>query len=93
MGVDEASAFERKEYVALHQSTLRKVDILHTLAERAYRGTLVTNTSWWVLHGGNLRGAWMWLVANKTWAFILGLIGFVLAIVGIFLAYHPPIHA
>jgi hypothetical protein len=46
MDAKEASPFERKDYVALHQSTLRKVDNLHTLAELAYRGTLVTNASW-----------------------------------------------
>ena len=45
-GAEEAAAFERKEYVKLHQSTLRKVDIFETVAERAHHGFLKTNTTW-----------------------------------------------
>jgi hypothetical protein len=42
-GKDEARAFEAKEYVKLHQSTLRKVDVIHTISEREWDGTLRTN--------------------------------------------------
>lgn len=45
-GAEEASAFERKEFVRLHQSTLRKVDILANICERASNKTLKTNASW-----------------------------------------------
>jgi hypothetical protein len=92
-GKDEAEAFKRKDYVALHQSTLRKVDILHSLAERAYHGTLKTNASWWTRRGGTLRQIWMWIVENKTLAFIFAALALVLGIVGILLAVHPPAHA
>jgi hypothetical protein len=92
-GAEEAKAFERKDYVALHQSTLRKVDILHSLAERAYRGTLKTNASWWTVHGGNVRGAWMWVVENKSWAFIIAAVALALAVAGVILIFHPPVHA
>ena len=47
-GGEEARAFDEKKYVALHQSTLRKVDILANLAARAHDGTLRTNATWWV---------------------------------------------
>lgn len=45
-GAEEAAAFDRKEYVKLHQSTLRKVDTFETIAERAHHGFLKTNTTW-----------------------------------------------
>ncbi|OOP65466.1 hypothetical protein BWZ43_24955, partial [Heyndrickxia oleronia] len=32
-GEEEARSFEDKEFVKLHQSTLRKVDILHSIVE------------------------------------------------------------
>ncbi|MEM7111517.1 MAG: hypothetical protein AAF614_03740 [Chloroflexota bacterium] len=44
-GADEALAFENKEYVKLHRSTLRKVEILASLIQRAEENTLKTNTS------------------------------------------------
>ena len=41
-GADEATAFQNKQYVPLHLSTLRKVDVLATLAERADQGSIRT---------------------------------------------------
>lgn len=41
-GAEEASAFEAKEYVKLHQSTLRKVDVIAIIAVMAHEGTLKT---------------------------------------------------
>ncbi|WP_159106121.1 hypothetical protein [Herbaspirillum sp. B65] len=37
-GQGEADAFERKAFLRLHQSTLRKVDVLANILERAHRG-------------------------------------------------------
>ena len=67
--------------------------MLRTLAERAYLGTLKTNASWWVLHGGTMRGFWIWVVANKTLAFFLAAIGVIAAVVALLLALHQPTHA
>jgi len=92
-GRDEPEVFKRKEYVALHQSTLRKVDIMQTLAERAYRGTLKTDSGWWTRHGGSLRSIWRWAVANQTIAFIIAVIALALTLWGVVLAFHPPLHA
>jgi hypothetical protein len=50
-GANEATAFENKEYVKLHQSTLRKVDILANIIERADNGSLKTNSTWKDLYG------------------------------------------
>lgn len=43
-GADEAEAFAQKEYIKLHQSTLRKVDVFADLLNRAIQGTL--KVSW-----------------------------------------------
>ncbi|MHB8112398.1 MAG: hypothetical protein ACYDHA_02935 [Bellilinea sp.] len=50
-GANEAAAFENKEYVKLHQSTLRKVDVLANIIERVDTGTLKTNSTWKDLYG------------------------------------------
>src|SRR5690606_5499573 len=45
-GQEEADAFEKQDYIKLHQSTLRKVDILANILGRAADGTLKTNAKW-----------------------------------------------
>ena len=50
-GAQEAKAFEAKNYVQLHQSTLRKVDIMANIFERAVDGTIKTNARWGDVHG------------------------------------------
>lgn len=45
-GADEAAAFIEKEFVKLHQSTLRKVDIIANIIERTADRTLKTNATW-----------------------------------------------
>ncbi|HBT96639.1 MAG TPA: hypothetical protein DEB25_02845 [Desulfobulbaceae bacterium] len=50
-GKEEAAAFENKEFVKLHQSTLRKVDNLANILERASNKNLKTNSSWFQQHG------------------------------------------
>jgi hypothetical protein len=53
-GADEAIAFEERQYVRLHQSTLRKVDILANVFGRVMDGTLKTNARWYEPYGGAL---------------------------------------
>jgi hypothetical protein len=60
VGAEEAKAFENAEYVKLHQSTLRKVDVLANIAERAENGALKTNATWWETHGGTLGAVLEW---------------------------------
>lgn len=45
-GKEEALAFQNREYIRLHQSTLRKVDIMSNLLERTLDGSLKTQASW-----------------------------------------------
>ncbi len=44
-GAEEATAFVNGEYLKLHQSTLRKVDILANIFDRAHDKSLKTNAS------------------------------------------------
>lgn len=79
-GAAEADAWEKADYVALHRSTLRKVDVLANIAERAFDGSLLTNTSWWDMHGGYIRSIALFLKENIYIAavvVILALVGFI----------------
>lgn len=82
-GPEEVTAFREKRFVALHQSTLRKVDVISEIAERANGRTLKTRSSWWVQNGGSVRGAWLWLVANQSIIFIVAIVALVLTIIGL----------
>ena len=82
-GAEEANAFERKDYVALHQSTLRKVDILANIFHRANEQQLKTKTTWWEMHGGLLRGPVQMVVENKVLSFSIGLAGLILTLISL----------
>ena len=75
-GKEEAAAFEKKEFVRLHQSTLRKVDILANLAGRAHADDLKTLSSWWERNGRSIKASGEWL--REHW-----LIGSIVALLGL----------
>lgn len=72
-GGDEADAFKDGEYVKLHQSTLRKVENLHLIIEKAYEGTLKTNTTLIKLYGITPQS--LFQMAQENW--LLALIIFI----------------
>ncbi|MEB3182016.1 MAG: hypothetical protein VKL59_23715, partial [Nostocaceae cyanobacterium] len=78
-GPDEATAFTNKEYVKLHQSTLRKVDVLANIIERTDNGSLKTNAKWKDMYGGypGVIGE----ILKENW--LVSIISFVSAIAGI----------
>jgi hypothetical protein len=85
-GEQEARAFEERNFVGLHQSTLRKVDVIAKILARAQDRTLKTNTTWWKMHGGHLRTFVDWVGENKAFAAIAGvasIIGLILAILAL----------
>ena len=79
-GKEEAASFENKEFVKLHQSTLRKVDVFCNVLGRAADRSLKTNTSWWQLNGLTLKVAGE--VIAKHWIFTLfvGILGVVASV-------------
>ncbi len=68
-GAEEAEAFTSKEYVKLHQSTLRKADILSNILERTVDGSLKTKATWWEVNG--IHPAILIEVATKHWLWTL----------------------
>jgi hypothetical protein len=79
MGADEAKAFEDREYVAMHRSTLRKVHVLHRIAELADEGKLQTDATWRDRYGLHPQALAEWL--SEHW---LGtIVGFTSSAIGI----------
>lgn len=78
-GGEEAAAFEQKDYVKLHQSTLRKVDVLASIAERTNDGKIKTLATWKDMYGNYPEALGEFL--RENW--IITLIGFISAIAGI----------
>jgi hypothetical protein len=79
-GEKEAQAFVNRDFVALHQSTLRKVDILSDILERAHDRHLRTNTTWWEMHGGRFKNVLNWVAENKLFALILAVAAIIIGI-------------
>ncbi len=78
-GAMEADAFKKKEYIKLHQSTLRKVDVLANLLNRAIDKSLKVETKWWEIYGvspqglyENLRGRWWFQIIWTVISLLLG---------------------
>lgn len=82
-GEQEAEAFLKKDYVKLHQSTLRKVDIFGNLLERLGCGSLKTNATLNDIYGS--RFAYVIEVIKHHWFFaLLALVGTILGITSLF---------
>ena len=82
-GEDEATAFERRDFVALHQSTLRKVDVIANLAVRAHDRQLKTDTSWWKMRGGRIIALLTFIVEHPVYTLVVLLI----SVLGIALSF------
>lgn len=68
-GKDEAVAFEELKYVELHRSTLRKVDIFHSILEKVIDKGLKTKSSWHHIYGFTPQG--MFESIKDHWIFAL----------------------
>ncbi|HEX9756960.1 MAG TPA: hypothetical protein VGB26_04070 [Nitrospiria bacterium] len=79
-GKEESEAFDNKEYVKLHQSTLKKVDILANILGRIMDNSLKTNAKWSEIHGFQPKVIGEFI--KEHWFFsILGFVGLVIGIV------------
>jgi hypothetical protein len=88
-GASEAEAFELGNFVGLHQSTLRKVDMIANLAGRARGRSLKTNTTWWEMHGGRLRTFVNFAAENRAFQLIVG----IASIISLVLTFQPAVWA
>lgn len=80
-GQKEATAFVNKEYIKLHQSTLRKVDTIADLVTRAANNSLETNSKWWDIYGFSINGILEFLRSRWWGQFVLCLLSIILGIV------------
>ncbi|CAB3804820.1 hypothetical protein [Paraburkholderia caffeinilytica] len=85
-GKEEARAFDDNQFVALHQSTLRKVDVMSNILERVLDGSLKTAATWWEARGLHpvaivelAKEHWLW----TFFALLFGAIGIVSSIKGL----------
>jgi hypothetical protein len=83
-GKAEADAFIDKQYVKLHQSTLRKVDVLANIVERAADGSLKTNSNRKDIYGDYLTAFVELIKENPVVSSGVGVVSFVSAVAGIF---------
>jgi hypothetical protein len=80
-GPDEAKAFNDKQFVNLHRSTLKKVEVITHIAELEWEGKLKTKASWREEYGTSVEG--IFEVATDHWLFkLLGIIGIIASIIG-----------
>lgn len=64
-GKEEADAFENQEYVKLHMSTLRKVDVFANILNRVINNTLKVDSKWTDIYGVSIQGIFNF--CKETW--------------------------
>ena len=77
-GKEEANAFEEKEYLQLHRSTLKKVYIISKIIERIEKNSLKVSAKKSQIYGTNITGL-IQIIKNTWWiAIIWAIIIFIL---------------
>ena len=69
-GSEEAKAFENKEYVKLHMSTLRKVDVFANILNRVINKKLKVKSKWYEMYGLSFQGVFNYC-REKWWIQLL----------------------
>lgn len=81
-GEDEAKAFDSRQYVKLHQSTLRKVDTLASIVSRTSEGRLQTNAKVSEIYGSYF--CFVCELMRDHWMVVLiGILGSIASIIGL----------
>lgn len=76
-GAEEAKAFDDKEFVKLHQSTLRKVDVMANILERVFDGSLKTSATWREVNGIHPAVIIELVKEHWAWSLVVGLVALV----------------
>lgn len=79
-GPGEAAAFEQQEYVKLHQSTLRKVDVIANILDRTLDGSLKTKATWVDQHGFHPVAVLEWISEHWIYA-VIGIVALILGLI------------
>lgn len=80
-GAEEAAAFENRDFIRLHQSTLGKVTTFEKIIELAARNKLKTNAHWYEQCGYTPQGIFDYAKTNWIAAGILGLLSMMLGVI------------
>ncbi|MCZ4432045.1 hypothetical protein O3S81_20250 [Agrobacterium sp. SOY23] len=84
-GKEEAQAFDDKEYVKLHQSTLKKVDVVDNLLDRFIDGNLKTQAKFKEKYG--YHPAILFELLSEHW--IVSLLGVAIAMISFIAVFFP----
>lgn len=82
-GAEEAAAFEAREFVKLHQSTLRKVNVITSIFERTLQGNLETNARWYQIYGFHPKALLEIITEHWIWSLVV-VIATILSILVVF---------
>ncbi|OLO25324.1 hypothetical protein BTR23_24880 [Alkalihalophilus pseudofirmus] len=77
-GQTEATAFANKEYVKLHMSTLKKVDVFHSILDKVASGSLKTNAKWYEPYGLSPQGVFEAIKDHWLYAVVMLVLGTIL---------------
>lgn len=77
-GQSEATAFSNKEYVKLHMSTLKKVDVFHSILNKQASGSLETNAKWHEPYGLSPQSVYEVVKEHWLYAVIMLILGAIL---------------
>ncbi|STX50762.1 Uncharacterised protein [Legionella busanensis] len=83
-GQNEADAFEKKDYLKLHQSTLRKTDIFCNILERINNKKLKTNLNFSSLQGNRILYFIDWFNNHSIIVFLLAISGWIFGFLQLF---------
>lgn len=78
-GQQEAHAFDNRQYLPIHQSTLRKVDCICGIVERAGAGTLKTDARLKQIYGS----VFAWFTHFMTEHWIVATVGFAASLIAV----------
>lgn len=80
-GDEEARAFENKEYVKLHQSTLAKVEVLENILKMTAEENLITKSKIGDIYGINPQGLFELAKDHWFYSFVLVILSTILSII------------
>lgn len=75
---EEANAFKNGEYIKLHQSTLKKTDIIKELIDKILNGTLKHNAKFWDIYWLTPQSIFRIFRETWRWAIILSIVSFII---------------
>lgn len=80
-GKSEPIAFASKEYVKLHMSTLKKVDVFHSIIDKLASGSLRTNAKWYEPYGISPQGIYEAINGNWIYAIVTLVLGAIFGVI------------